>query len=87
MFAFGIVVLVDKLTISPGLGFVVLIKSECVVGTMIGASVISGLFLARPHPVDLTLGTVVSGKALGDFLFFRCRERSASFSLVEEFPA
>ena len=52
------------------------------VGTRIGAFVISGLFFPRPLPVSLTSGLAFSGEALGYFLFSRClefdRERLAS---------
>ena len=39
-----------------------------------GALVISGLFLPRPLPVGLISCSVVSDKALGDFLFSLRRE-------------
>ena len=44
------------------------------VGTRIGAFVISGLFFPQPLPVGLTSVLAFSGEALGDFLFSRCLE-------------
>ena len=64
----------EKLTVSPGLGLVTLIRCKWVVGTRTGAFIISNFFFPRHLLVGPTSGLVFLGEALGDFLFLRCLE-------------